>query len=163
MQWVSIDPAKGKTGYAIWREDRLIETGIIKKRGNKGQWYLNKEIMNSEFDSFDKLLLYSDFCICEVGFGNRPLVIAGQAERRGYIRSICNALMIDYLEINVSEWRRTIKEAYNVSFPKSSDRCKELSVKLVEEHYGIEVTNDEADAVLIGVAAMRQKLMEVWK
>ena len=57
--------------------------------------------------------------------------------------------------MNVSEWKRVIKEDQGISWPKDSARQKALAIKLVKDLYGIEVTEDEADAVLLGHAAIR--------
>ena len=66
----------------------------------------------------------------------------------------------DPIEINVSEWRRVIAEDQGISWPKDSDRCKALSVQLVEKIYGLKITADESDAVLLGRAAIRMGLAE---
>ena len=59
----------------------------------------------------------------------------------------------------MSEWRRVIKESYGVSWPQNRESKKAFAVRLVHTAYGVDVTDDEADAVLLGHAAIRMGLV----
>lgn len=50
------------------------------------------------------------------------------------------------------------QEDQNVSWPRESARQKALNVQLVKKLYGKDVTEDEADAILLGRAAQRMGL-----
>jgi len=159
--WASIDPAKRVTGVALWEGDRLEGTFTIKPRGASGKWYTEDgKVMESEYMAFDYGLTGLHAVIMEEGFGGFAKAVATQGERRGYIRAVCAVNKTPCQTVNVSEWRRCIKEAYGVSWPRESARCKALSVKLVREIHGRDVGDDEADAVLIGAAAMRMRLVD---
>jgi len=54
-----------------------------------------------------------------------------------------------------SEWRRPIKEHLGVSWPKKSEDQKRLAQQIVKKLYEIDVSEDEADSICIGWAAMR--------
>ena len=98
--------------------------------------------------------------VVERGFSiGRPQVDRSQGVHLGWHQCMCaNFGLPPPIEINVSEWRRVIAEDQGVSWPKDSDRCKALSVQLVERIYGITVTADESDAILLGRAAIRMGL-----
>jgi outer membrane phospholipase A len=103
----------------------------------------------------------------EEGFGMRPNAIKSQSEYRGFFKAIVeyhnheNGKAIKCQVVNVSEWRRAIKEEFGLSWPATSERKKALSVQTVFNAYGITVTDDEADAVLLGRAAMRMGVINV--
>lgn len=164
--WLSIDPA-GTSGYAIWQGDQLQATGIVKKKGTHGKHYLTLTpgTYASRYDAWNRLLNDSQatLIVIEEGCGSFTTAVKSQAELRGYIHAVADAVLPHYSRfevVNVSEWRRVIKEAYGVSFPANSDRCKALSVQLVKQHFGHDVSNDESDAVLLGVAALRMGLVK---
>ena len=164
--WISIDPAN-KSGVAIWRGSELVCTGVLRKIGSKGQYILRiggKKVIQSA-----RILVWEDLIdpakgiegvVVEEGAGRFATAIKSQAKLRGYIEAVCESNGVPYREINVSEWRRVIREAYGVSFPANSKGCKELSKKLVKQEFGIDISDDEADAVLLGRAALRLRCLD---
>ena len=163
--WASIDPAT-KSGLAVWRGTELDCVKLLRPIGNNGKHVTHghNNSVHMRYDCrADALLDIASFCkggiVVERGGGRFAAVVRSQGRICGAIETCCEIRRIPYVEINVSEWRRVIKEGHDVSFPHDSKRCKELSVKLVKEMHGIDVTDDEADAVLIGVAAMRMRVL----
>ena len=177
--WVSIDPAN-RSGVAFWVRhdagdnsgDRLLKTGIVRAMGNKGNYVVEAggggDKYESKLRTWNNVLLGQSAVAIEEGAGRFVSAVKAQALLRGYIRAVWDFTVLvrndttvlgNFHTINVSEWRRVIKEHYGVSWPKDSERCKALSVKLVNEHFGVNVSDDEADAVLIGVAARRMRLI----
>jgi len=156
MRWVSIDPAKGIAGLAYWDDERLVGTSFIKARGSKGKHYLGESILDSFYQAWYAALASQEKIFMERGSGGRMNIVNAQGWMRGYIACMAESMGAAHEEINVSVWRRCIKEGFDVSWPKNSDRCKALAIKLVKKKFKMDVTHpDEADAVLVGVAAMR--------
>jgi len=91
--------------------------------------------------------------VCEESFGPSPKTIAQMGQRRGYLEALCEVEDKPFATVNTSEWRTVVGSALNVAFPRDSKLAKALSKKLVHELYAIAVTDDEADAVLIGLWA----------
>lgn len=167
MRWASIDPAN-KAGIAYWDGDQLTGTVILKRVGAKGKFSLDGVIFLDRFTAWKDALESCAAIVTEEGCGRFATAIKSQAGIRGYIEAVCDYIRLRkgdataaFRTVNVSEWRRVIKESYGVSWPATTERKKALSVQLVRQHYGIEATNDEADAVLLGVAAMRMGLVEI--
>jgi len=160
MKWTSIDPAT-KAGLAKWDGANLINTTVMRKMGNKGKYCVAKEVYPSRYAATMAALTGSSLLVVEEGFGRRTTAVKHQAEMRGYLKCVCDSLGIKMVVINVSEWRRVIREMNGISWPATTERKKALSVQLVDLIYGSEVTDDEADAVLLGVAAMRMGLVEI--
>ena len=96
--------------------------------------------------------------IIEKGAGFRPNVINAQGWIRGYLARAAEIECAPTFEVNVSEWRRVIREGYDISWPKERARKKERAKSLVEDLYSIKTTDDEADAILLGLASRRMGL-----
>ena len=160
MNWTTIDIGATKAGVAEWYENDLIRTYIIKPCGTKGAYWKGQDKVGSKFFAWQIVAITSELLIMERGAGHRPNVINGQAHLRGYIAAVCDAIETETLhkEVNVSEWKRVIKEDQGISWPKDSARQKALAIKLVKELYEVDVTEDEADAILLGHASIRMGL-----
>ncbi len=160
--WASVDPAT-KSGIAIWDGDQLRRTAIIRPVGASGKYTRSGTPPLSYARRFEAWKHLSDIAaygvVVERGAGRFAAAIRSQGKICGYIEACCDLYSRPYVEVVVSEWRRVMKEDHGVSFPKDSKRCKALSRKLVKELYGLDVTDDESDAVLLGRAAMRMRLL----
>lgn len=163
--WFSIDPAS-TSAIAVWSGSELKCSYILSKMGTKGNYKIIKEggqiKMDSRYAAWQYLFtLHRPSCvIMEEGFGKSTNAVKSQAELRGYVRCLSDSFSVDSFQaVNVSSWRRAIKDLYNVSFPKDSDLCKSLSRQLVEKIYGLIVTDDEADAILLGTSSIRSGMV----
>jgi len=155
MKWVSVDVGK-KMGVTIWDGDCRKETFLIKPRGNKGNYYFGDHVVPSKLYAIECMFQKeTSVLVVERGMGGLAAVVNAQAHLRGYISAIADQHNVPVKEINVSEWRRVVKEQMGVSFPRQSKDCKILAQQLVKKHFNLDATEDEADSVLIGYAAMK--------
>lgn len=163
MKWVSIDPANS-AGVAFWDDDKLHSTCIIKARGGKGAYYgAIGEICQTKHLAWLSIVTLAEQIIMEEGFGARAKVVASQGHLRGYITAIADSRAVPVSVVNVSEWRRIIKDGFGVSWPREREGCKALSKSIVKQVYGIDVSDDESDAVLLGYAALRMRRVDLTK
>jgi hypothetical protein len=160
MKWLSVDPAN-KSGLAYWENARLVNTTVLRKMGAKGKHLTGGALFESRWEAWIYATRGLASVICEEGFGRFPAAIAAQGEARGYIKAACHSQHIPFIVVNTKEWGRVIKETFGISWPADTERKKALAVSIVWGKYGVHVTHDEADAVLIGVAAMRMGLVNV--
>jgi len=160
--WTSVDPAKGPSGIANWRGSELDHTLTIKKCGNKGRYHCGGVICDTKKEAWETSLDWAtgSQVFVEEGAGSFKAAIKSQAEMRGYIDHLCECIGAKFTQINVSNWRRVVKEMYGISWPAGRELKKAMSVKLVHEHFGIDVCDDEADAILVGVAAQRMLMVD---
>ena len=164
MKYAVIDPANN-AGVAIIEDGKLVGTMILHKIPTSGKWMCithDKPTLKfqSQYHIFKWLIDGVEGVIVEEGFGDRPLVINSQARYRGYIHCLCdvavdNGKLKTFQVVGVSEWRRVVKEAYGISWPAKRVPKKALAVQLVKREFGIDVSDDEADAVLLFVASKR--------
>ena len=153
----AIDPASC-SGVADFDELGGLERRMfVKPRGGKGQYYAGDSIHESRIAAWRHVYAISpaQVVVIERGFGAMMNAVRSQGIQIGWHQCMCANYGVPIIEVNVSEWRRVISEDQSISWPKDSDRCKALSVQLVERIYGITVTADESDAILLGLAAIR--------
>lgn len=174
MKWLSIDPAT-KTGIARWDGERLLgvatmrppgikeakSRGVSKSAGVVVASSQGADIYLSRKHAWAAQLAGVEAVVIEEAMGFRPKAVSQLAFRRGYIAAFCESRGVAYHEVNTSEWRRVAGEAFRVSFPANSDAAKALSIALVREHYQTECSDDEADAVLVGLWAIRTRALDL--
>lgn len=68
----------------------------------------------------------------------------------------CQFHNIDYIILSPSHWRSVLKEHYKQSFGKTRPEQKKAAQQLVKQQYDISVTQDEADAICIGMAGIKE-------
>lgn len=165
MKWCSIDPSN-RSGIAYWEDGKLLRTDVLRKVGTKGKYSVGDEMFTCRWAAWCFALHGQSMVVTEEGCGRFATAIKSQAGIRAYVDAVCDFYSFcgDYVSfhvVNVSEWRRVIKEEFGVSWPATRERKKELSISLVKDRFGIEVSDDEADAVLLGLAAIRMRLVDV--
>jgi hypothetical protein len=164
--FLAIDPANC-SGVALFRDGVLVKAFTVKPRGGKGAWYCGDCVYENRRDAwfwaygtYANETGHIDAVVIERGFGGMATAVRSQGKHIGWHECMCAQYEIQITEVNVSEWRRVIAEAYSVSWPKDSERCKALSVQLATSLYpAMEFTADESDAVLLGLAALRMRLV----
>lgn len=62
-----------------------------------------------------------------------------------------------YSTLSPSQWRKIIKDKYGIAFGRSRADQKSNARKFVFDHYGLEVSEDTADAICIGTAYLIDK------
>lgn len=161
MIWLSIDPSKSGTGVAVWSGTKLTRSFVIKPRGNKGAYYFDNEVVECRAIAYGKLRGTINNPVkrafVERGAGGMLNAVRAQGWVCGYIAA-CFELggLPTPEEVGVSEWRRVIKEDQGgISWPANRDRKKALAIDLVKQLYGLDVCDDEADAILLGRACIR--------
>lgn len=164
MRWVSIDAAGIVSGVAIWEGERLKATYTIRPCGGKGRWYRGGCIHPDEYTAWSDPLQCSDLVIAELARGQFRTADRALFERIGYLRAICGSQGVRFERMNLSEWRRIIRELFDIAWPKGSDRCKAHAVALAAEHLGLELGDDkyaadQAEAALMGYAALKSGIV----
>lgn len=178
MLWLSADIAE-VTGLALWRGPDLIRTAVLRKRGEKGCYLFAGVLHASEMlawleafragatleDRPMRLIVESVHVDFRLG---KPLVkpALSLAKRHGRVEAWWKATSperADPVDVDVNTWRAVARQTLSHgamapmewTWPKSGDDCKPVAQALVRQHYGLAVTGDEAEAVLVGHWALR--------
>lgn len=102
--------------------------------------------------------------IAERPFGKFRKADASLAERRGLVLGLAAREGARLEILNTGTWRRVATESWGCSWLSDGDteRLKNTSISLVREHYGWHVAvADEAEALLVGHAALRTRVVDI--
>lgn len=146
---LSLDTSTTSTGWAIFKDGKYQESGVIDdfkkvKNGHERLKLMTKELL----DSIGQLK--PDIIVIEkdVVFGNMK-VIDMLMKIIGAVYGFCLFNGITYYEFAPSEWRKYVKLQ---AFGRKRDEFKKASIKYIKDNLNMEVNDDEADAICIGLA-----------
>lgn len=182
-EWVSVDPSKNATGIAVWDRYTPLYVGTlrpitateIKATKKQGYSYTKQAFAFDQYDfrtaersveylvdlhaalSFATCHAARSMMVIEHSMGFAPKSVAEISWRRGYMAALVALQDGVTVEVNTSSWRKVVGETFDVSFPNNSELAKALALKLVKEHFNVDLgdRDDEADALLIGYWAAR--------
>lgn len=69
----------------------------------------------------------------------------------------CYNMNISYEIFSASHWRKILKDTFGVAFGRSRAEQKAAATAFVKKRFNADVTEDEADAILIGLSALCDK------
>lgn len=146
---LSLDTSTTSTGWAIFKDGKYQESGVIDdfkkvKNGHERLKLMTKELL----DNIGQLK--PDIIVIEkdVVFGNMK-VIDMLMKIIGAVYGFCLFNGITYYEFAPSEWRKYVKLQ---AFGRKRDEFKKASIKYIKDNLNMEVNDDEADAICIGLA-----------
>lgn len=159
MKVVVFDQASYKSGYSIWFDGRLVDSGVLDHHKNKDSDKRFKE-------------MYQD--ICEKINDESPDIVvledthlqSGNAatykmlcQLQGTIIGMCYMSNIRFKIMSPSQWRKLL--GFSIGPKVTSPNLKAQSVAYVKREYGIECTDDESDAICIGAAFHKIKTCDI--
>lgn len=146
---LSLDTSTTSTGWAIFKDGKYQESGVIDdfkkvKNGHERLKLMTKKLL----DNIGQLK--PDIIVIEkdVVFGNMK-VIDMLMKIIGAVYGFCLFNGITYYEFAPSEWRKYVKLQ---AFGRKRDEFKKASIKYIKDNLNMEVNDDEADAICIGLA-----------
>lgn len=150
--FLSLDQALQTTGWAFFRDDRLVGYGTYQIPANKGM-ETRLGLIFTELNT-----LYEKYEFDHIVFeGIQNQQNAETFKRLAYVQAAimlwCYFANMEYDVLTPSEWRSKLSK----SFGKKREEQKAKAVDLVADSFGLEVTNDEADAICIGLAHLKDK------
>lgn len=146
---LSLDTSTTSTGWAIFKDGEYQESGVIDDFKKVKNGYERLKLMTKELlDSIGQLK--PDIVVIEkdVVFGNMK-VIDMLMKIIGAVYGFCLFNGITYYEFAPSEWRKYVKLQ---AFGRKRDEFKKASIKYIKDNLNMDVNDDEADAICIGLA-----------
>lgn len=155
--YLALDQAMKISGFAIYKEDKLIDYGTFsipsaKPIEQRLQLFI-KELNN----------LMNKHNVSEVFFEDIQLQ-NGNAEtykKLAYIQAACMIWCynnnLKYTILSPSHWRSVLKKEYNFAFGRAREEQKKKAIEFCKEYMNVEVESDAADAILIGKAGLIEK------
>lgn len=155
----SFDTSTTSSGYAAFTMDEdsysFIDSGVIKQKNKDVDLRVNDMIASILY----KLNEYHPEIVVveKPPYKNDPSTLIYLSEIVGAIRGWCLYNGSDYAEYSPSRWRKFVK-ADEETVPKNRELCKPWAIAKVKKMFGFSVSDDEAEAILIGVARIKALL-----
>ena len=155
MRILSFDQATAKTGFAVFDNDKLIESGVIKAKADTSTDKLN------EMFSLVVLKIEStnpDIVVIEgVVLQKSPYVLIMLAQLQGMIVGYCHKKGVLIEIFGATTWRKNLNfnQGIKVARKELKRQAKEYASRLTDK----KVTEDEADAICIGSSYVKSRIL----
>lgn len=149
---IAFDSSTKSTGVAIFKDDKYVRSGVIKIKGGRADDRL-PEMIEKIYLTID-IVKPTEIVFEDVRIMSNVHTTVSLSELLGAIIGKCVDLGIEYKQIDPAQWRQVHKIQENGLKRKE---LKELQVNKVKDLLGKTVTNDESDAILIGMAYLKIK------
>lgn len=153
---LSLDQSSNLTGYSVYKNEEFLSYGILSLKDitskSHGELYYDEKVENVK-----------QFLIRCIDYFKPDIVVIEDIQRQSNVRTfkdlaylhgvLKNYLYennIPFVSISPSAWRGELK----IKGRKRVD-VKKNTQSYVKDNFGIEVTEDEADAICIGIATSK--------
>lgn len=151
MRILAFDQATAKTGWAEFDNNIMIAHGKINLSSNADTDNRVEQMISTMWDlvreSNPELVVIED-----VAMQRDAQALIKLARIQGGIIALCSINGIKYEIIRPSVWRKILRfrQGSGVSRPELKKQAKQYAI----DHFNLKVTEDEADAICIGCAAV---------
>ena len=151
---VALDSSTRRTGYSVYYDGILMKSGCLvcdETNATIRRMHMMDKIDKLLSEERPEVICIELMCVrCNMASMRQLERIVGHVERYAFTHEI------GYAELRPSEWRKAVcVEGEKV--PQERAAAKAWSVAKVKEVYGIDCNDDEADAILIGMAYYTEK------
>lgn len=153
---LSLDQATKKTGYAVFKHETYLTSGLIDVDSKK---------LSSE-DRFEKMCkaicelidyVSPDILVMEdVAFQNNAAALISLARLQGVIIAKCLDSKTEFYIFSPSSWRKNL--CFQQGRGVKRDDLKAQAIKYVKEHFGIDAEEDICEAICIGASFVSTNL-----
>ena len=150
MVVLAFDQSTNKSGYSVYNNGKLIDYGLIDKHNIKNSY--NRLVQMGLAISNKIAEIKPDAVVMEVVFDQKDrITLVVVARLQGMIMYACTMGNIPLHIFSPSSWRKLLgfKQGGNV---KRAD-LKQQAIDYVQNHFGLELSEDVSEAVCIGKAA----------
>lgn len=151
---VSLDTSTTKTGWAYWENGTLKESGIIDYSKEKDSEIRVEDMCFSILEILKKFS--PETIVIEMTVVTRNANVQRiLSEIVGVVRGYALINYCEFIRLRPTEWRKLVKTQTEVT-PKKREELKNWSINKVLALYKKKVSDDEADAILLGQARINQ-------
>lgn len=150
---ISIDSSTKKSAYAIFDNGTYIQSELINLEKIRN---MDERFMQMSLQLINILIKYQP----EVVYIEDTVVPRNVQTQRfltrlqGVVYAYCVMNGCEFYTIRPTVWRKLVGIKQG---KKKRDELKEAAINLVMDKFGMQVNDDEAEAVLIGIAAIKQR------
>ena len=149
---LALDLATINTGFAVFKGENLIDSGVLRVKGDLEDRLIlmKKEIIKVCEKHSVTAIISEQEQIHKAGATTNAL-----CKQSGVLRCTSDDMGIPYVFVPINTWRIYSGIKHNMK----RDLQKAEAIKKVKELYGVETkSDDEAEAILIGRFAVKNKL-----
>lgn len=153
---ISLDTSSSATGYAIWINGILKDSGVINCEKEKNE--NNEEHIKRMFLTLYNFLKKEKPKTVVIERTNVPRNAYIQrllSKILGIVELYCYQTNGEYVEYSPRSWRKWAKDK-DENLPKGRNNLKKWSMKKVLNKYQIKCDDNESDAILIGLARINE-------
>ena len=151
---LSLDTSSTCSGWCVFIDGVYTQSGVINLKkekfldGNSRLEKMCKELLNLLILQMPNVVVIENTFVGKNAQSQNMLTMI-----LGVVYGYCLQNNIYYYSLRASEWRSLVSKEKHVS--KRSE-LKEWSVKKVKELFNINVSDDESDAILLGVGLLNK-------
>lgn len=153
MRILAFDQASAVTGWALFVDGKLEQWGHIRVTAIKDA---NERHKQMDIRTVELLKdARPDFVVIEDMFlGKNVASLKIVSQSRGLIMGFCHCHDIEIALLMPTAWRRILNFVQGKDTTRS--QLKKQAQTYVQDHFNLKATQDEADAICIGYAAVRK-------
>lgn len=153
---IAIDQSSRVTGYAVFDNKNLVTFGHFSIPANKT---LGQRLEGFFIKLKNLIEVYNAEEVYFEGIQRQQNVETFKklAMIQGIVYYCTQVLRVPCKELAPSHWRSVIKEKYRINFGKVRAEQKQKAQKFVKDHFQIDATEDECDAICLGLAALYEE------
>lgn len=156
MIYLALDQALQITGWAIFEDSKLIDYGNFRVPANKSIEVRLNAIMK-ELSELENKFNFQNVFFEDIQAQQNKETYKKLAYVQAAIMIWCYNTEHKFNILSPSHWRSVLKDRYKVSFGKSRAEQKKAAQELVRQQLNIQATEDEYDAICIGLAGIYEK------
>lgn len=150
---LALDPSTRMTGFAVYKDQELVDHGYINAGSTDVFNRIHKMITGIEEIlskyTIDKAIIEE---ILPEDVKNNNKTFKALMYLQAFIADCLHTHKIEYIFYTASEWRK--KCGIHIGRGIKRESLKPQDIKFVQSQFGIKVNDDEADAICIGFAAV---------
>lgn len=153
MKYLAIDNALATSGWAFFENEKLVDWGTFKTKSTDDIGKRLADIKNTVANlawNADKVF----FEDCQNQSNKNIQTYHKLSMVKGIILYVCAIECKKYECLAPSHWRSVLNKKFNVKFGRSRAEQKKKAQEFVKEHFDIEATEDECDAICLGYAGI---------
>ena len=153
MIYLALDQALQTTGWAIFNDGQLVNHGHFSIPANKPieqrLLMIMKKLSELENEFEFENLFFEDIQSQQNKETYKKLAYVQAA-----ILIWCYNTNHKFIILSPSHWRSILKDKYKINFGRARAEQKKAAQELVRQQFQIEATEDECDAICIGLAGL---------
>lgn len=151
--YISFDQSSTATGYCIWLDGQYQSHGLINHKKIK-EADLRFDAMSKDIVALLNEIKPQVVTIEDTALQTNAKTLKDLSQLQGVIIGYCLSHDISFSIYSPSKWRSLLQ--FNTGSGIKRPQLKQQAMDYVYEHFGINATEDEAEAICIGAAVLSQ-------